>query len=87
MSNQDRIKRPNGAEWDTVKFACPNCGATDSFAFHMIDDEQHFVMRCNAETDEVHRVGDGYAYADGNQNATLTCLPMWRHLNGRLSLS
>ena len=46
MSTQDRIKRPNGAEWDTVKFACPNCGATDSFAFHMIDDEQHFVMRC-----------------------------------------
>jgi len=47
MSNQDRIKRPNGAEWDTVKFACPNCGATDSFAFHMIDDEQHFVMKCH----------------------------------------
>lgn len=46
MSTQDRIKRPNGAEWDTVKFACPNCGATDSFAFHMIDDEQHFVIVC-----------------------------------------
>jgi len=46
MSTQDKIVRPNGAEWDTVKFACPNCGATDSFAFHMIDDEQHFVMRC-----------------------------------------
>ena len=46
MSNQDIINRPNGAEWDTVKFACPNCGATDSFAFHMIDDEQHFVMTC-----------------------------------------
>ena len=47
MSNQDRISRPNGAEWDTVKFACPNCGATESFAFHMIDDEQHFVMKCH----------------------------------------
>ena len=46
MSNQDRIKRPNGAEWDTVKFACPKCGSTDSFQFHMIDDEQHFVMVC-----------------------------------------
>ena len=46
MSTQDKIVRSNGAEWDTVKFACPNCGATDSFAFHMIDDEQHFVMRC-----------------------------------------
>ena len=46
MSTQDKIYRPNGAKWDTVKFACPNCGATDSFAFHMIDDEQHFVMRC-----------------------------------------
>jgi len=45
MSNQDRIKRPNGAEWDTVKFACPNCDST-SFEFHMIDDEQHFVMVC-----------------------------------------
>jgi len=49
MSTQDRINRPNGAEWDTVKFACPNCGATDSFAFHMIDDEQHFVMRCEVQ--------------------------------------
>ena len=49
MSTQDRINRPNGAEWDTVKFACPNCGATDTFAFHMIDDEQHFVMRCEAK--------------------------------------
>tara|TARA_B100000900_G_scaffold106829_1_gene88806 strand:+ start:125539 stop:125928 length:390 start_codon:yes stop_codon:yes gene_type:complete len=47
MSTQDRIKRPNGAEWDTVKFACPNCGATRHFAFHMIDDEQHFVMKCH----------------------------------------
>lgn len=47
MSNQDRISRPNGAEWDTVKFACPKCGSTDSFQFHMIDDEQHFVMKCH----------------------------------------
>lgn len=46
MSTQDKIKRPNGAEWDTVKFACPKCGSTDSFQFHMIDDEQHFVMKC-----------------------------------------
>jgi len=46
MSTQDRIVRPNGAEWDTVKFACPNCGNDDMFEFHMIDDEQHFVMRC-----------------------------------------
>ena len=45
MSTQDKIVRPNGAEWDTVKFACPNCGAT-SFEFHMIDDEQHFIMKC-----------------------------------------
>jgi len=46
MSIQDKIVRPNGAEWDTVKFACPNCGNDDMFEFHMIDDEQHFVMRC-----------------------------------------
>ena len=46
MSNKDTIVRPNGAKWDTVKFACPKCGATESFQFHMIDDEQHFVMRC-----------------------------------------
>ena len=45
MSTQDRIKRPNGAEWDTVKFACPNCDST-SFEFHMIDDEQHFIIVC-----------------------------------------
>ena len=48
MSNQDRIKRPNGAEWDTVKFACPTCGST-KFEFHMVDDEQHFVMVCGSE--------------------------------------
>lgn len=47
MSTQDKIVRPNGAEWDTVKFACPKCGSTDSFQFHMIDDEQHFVMKCS----------------------------------------
>jgi len=47
MSNQDKIVRPNGAQWDTVKFACPKCGSTDSFQFHMIDDEQHFVMKCS----------------------------------------
>jgi hypothetical protein len=52
MSNQDRIKRPNGAEWDTVKFACPNCDST-SFEFHMIDDEQHFIMRCVEPVGEV----------------------------------
>ena len=46
MSNEDEIRRADGAVWDTVKFACPNCGATDKFAFHMIDDEQHFIMRC-----------------------------------------
>jgi hypothetical protein len=45
MSNQDKIGRPNGDVWDTVKFACPNCGST-TFEFHMIDDEQHFVMQC-----------------------------------------
>ena len=45
MSNQDKIVRPNGAEWDTVKFACPNCDST-SFEFHMIDDERHFVIVC-----------------------------------------
>ena len=49
MSTQDKIERPNGVEWDTVRFACPNCGATDSFAFHMIDDEQHFVMTCEVQ--------------------------------------
>ena len=57
MSTQDKIVRPNGAEWDTVKFACPKCGSTDSFQFHMIDDEQHFIMRCNAETGEVEKCG------------------------------
>ena len=45
MSTQDKIERPNGAVWDTVKFACPLCDST-SFEFHMIDDEQHFVMVC-----------------------------------------
>ncbi len=45
MSNQDKIERPNGDVWDTVKFACPLCDST-SFEFHMIDDEQHFVMVC-----------------------------------------
>ena len=45
MSTQDRIGRPNGDVWDTVKFACPNCGST-TFEFHMIDDEQHFVIVC-----------------------------------------
>ena len=45
MSTQDKIVRSNGAEWDTVKFACPNCGST-SFELHMIDDEQHFVIVC-----------------------------------------
>ena len=48
MSTQDKIVRPNGAEWDTVKFACPKCGST-KFEFHMIDDEQHFVMQCVSE--------------------------------------
>ena len=45
MSTQDKIERPNGDVWDTVKFACPLCDST-SFEFHMIDDEQHFVMVC-----------------------------------------
>lgn len=76
MSTQDKIVRPNGAEWDTVKFACPKCGSTDSFQFHMIDDEQHFIMRCNAETGEVHRVGGGLYYkVCGWQSERYTHLP------------
>ena len=56
MSTKDKIERPNGDVWDTVKFACPLCDST-SFEFHMIDDEQHFVMRCEFET-FVGREGD-----------------------------
>ena len=43
--SKDKITRPNGAEWDTVKFTCPECGSR-KFEFHMIDDELHFVMKC-----------------------------------------
>ena len=88
MSNQDRIKRPNGAEWDTVKFACPTCGST-KFEFHMVDDEQHFVMVCEPVGSvsvgpfEIGQTRESF----GNQNATLTCLPMWKHRSGLLSLS
>jgi hypothetical protein len=45
MSREDKITRADGAVWNTVKFQCPNCGGS-KFEFHMIDDEQHFVMRC-----------------------------------------
>ncbi len=78
MSTQDKIVRSNGAEWDTVKFACPNCGATDSFAFHMIDDEQHFIMRCNAEKGEIVRWGFGWKEVNkkcGWQSERYTHLP------------
>jgi len=71
MSTQDSINRPNGATWDTVKFACPNCGATDAFAFHMIDDEQHFVMRC-AET---YIDGTAESHVCGWQSERYTHLP------------
>lgn len=75
MSTQDKIKRPNGAEWDTVKFACPNCGATDSFAFHMIDDEQHFVMRCEFETFVEHEGEHTLYQVCGWQSERYTHLP------------
>jgi len=45
MSTKDTILRSNGAEWDTVLFACPKCGSFD-MRLHMIDDEQHFVLAC-----------------------------------------
>ena len=54
MSTKDTIVRPNGVEWDTVKFACPKCGSTDSFQFHMIDDEQHFVMVCGECREDIY---------------------------------
>jgi len=75
MSTQDRIKRPNGAEWDTVKFACPKCGSTDSFQFHMVDDEQHFVMRCGDVIDTLHTYGVVGRHACGWQSERYTHLP------------
>ena len=72
MSTQDKIKRPNGDVWDTVKFACPNCGKTDNFQFHMIDDEQHFVMKCIWKGP---REGSQFAHICGWQSDRYTHLP------------
>ena len=75
MSTKDTIVRPNGAKWDTVKFACPKCGATESFQFHMIDDEQHFVMRCGGEIDILHTYGVAGRRVCGWQSERYTHLP------------
>ena len=80
MSTKDTIVRPNGAKWDTVKFACPKCGATESFQFHMIDDEQHFVMRCVAEHPKNDAVCEAWfeslqRYGCGWQSERYTHLP------------
>ena len=45
MGEKSKIVRHDGAVWNTVKFECPKCGH-DEFELHMIDDEQHYVMRC-----------------------------------------
>lgn len=80
MSTQDKIVRSNGAEWDTVKFACPKCGSTEHFQFHMIDDEQHFVMRCVAEHSKNDAICEDWfetlqRYGCGWQSERYTHLP------------
>jgi hypothetical protein len=71
--NKDKITRENGAVWDTVKFNCPYCGNTNKFEFHMIDDEQHFIMRCVAQ--DAFRVYDPTNTTCGWQSERYCHLP------------